>query len=128
LNCFRGIRDMTDEEGQLERAAVWFKSNRNKYAYAKTSRRVVYQGWAVTGRSDPLYHELGIRQHVYMDAANELWYRGKLNVMESYPFDFSDAYLLDAMKGLVADEDIEKWKRWQDGSLFEYNKHYYNEA
>ncbi len=127
LDCFRNIKDMTDEATQLAVAYETFRRNRNRYAYAKTKKRFIYQGWIVPGRSDPLYEEYGLDSQLYIDALNSLWLSGELVPLENYPYDFSERYIVSNLHSFLKQEEIEKWKKWIRGDLFPHNRYYYND-
>lgn len=112
LNNFSGISRMADESTQLCNVQD-FIGRHPEVHFAKSATRCVYQGWAVPGRSTPEYYDKGLRQHLYMDALNDAWLAGRLNIAESFPFDFSDAYLVSMFRERLGTESIAIWQSWK---------------
>lgn len=120
LNNFSGLTRMADEQTQLCNAYD-FISHNPLVKFAKSHQRVVYQGWAVPGRSTPEYYDKGLRQHLYMDSLNEAWHTGILDVSENYPFDFSDEYVELQFSQHLTQAQIDIWKSWKKSEV----KYYY---
>jgi hypothetical protein len=119
LNNFSGIKRMADEYTQLVNAQRFILEH-PQAEFAKSTLRSVYQGWAVPGRSTPEYYDKGLRQHLYMDALNEAWFSGLLNVEEGYPFDFSDHYLSSIFRQSLSPDMIDVWRAWKAGEVRYY--------
>ena len=47
---------------------------------------------------------------LHVDALNEAWFDGKLNVAEGYPCDFSDEYISTIFKQSLSSEVIDGWR------------------
>lgn len=105
-----------DENSQLV-SAMNYRNHHPRARYAVTDGRSLHQGWMVPGRSTPEYYDKGLRQHVFMDAANELWLAGRLDVTEGYPYDFSDAYFGGLVADVVSPEDHRIWRLWRDNEV-----------
>lgn len=112
LSSFAGVKRMADEHTQLCNVQD-FISRQPQVRFAKSAVRSVYQGWAVPGRSTPEYYDKGLRQHLYMDALNDVWLAGAFNVAESFPYDFSDAYLVSVFRDRLPAESIAIWQNWK---------------
>lgn len=112
LNNFSGLKRMADEHTQLCNAQGFIERH-PEVRFAKSATRCVYQGWAVPGRSTPEYYDKGLRQHLYMDALNDAWLEGNFNIFESFPFDFSDAYLVSLFRNRLPTESIAVWQNWK---------------
>jgi hypothetical protein len=121
LNNFCGIKRMADEHTQLCNAQNYI-SRHPEVRFAKSAERCVYQGWAVPGRSTPEYYDKGLRQHLYMDALNNAWLAGGLDVTEGFPFDFSDDYLASIFSMFLSTADVEVWKEWKKREI----QYFYN--
>lgn len=121
LHNFSGLRRMADEQTQLCNVHDFMMRN-PAAGFSKSRERCVYQGWAVPGRSTPEYYDKGLRQHLYMDALNEAWYEGRLDVTENYPYDFSDSYLVSLLAKELSSGQVEIWKQWKASEV----KYYYS--
>ena len=121
LNNFSGIKRMADEKSQLCNA-MNFIQHHPEVRFSKSASRIVYQGWAVPGRSTPEYYDKGLRQHLYMDVLNDAWLAGSLDVSESFPHDFSNAYLLKFFTDHLSTEAITIWHKWKTQEIkYQYN-------
>lgn len=112
LNNFSGIKRMADEQTQLCNVQA-FISAHPQSRFAKSPRRIVYQGWAVPGRSTPEYYDKGLRQHLYMDALNEAWFDEDFDVDQGYPFDYSDEYIQTKLRLRLPRNAVDVWKEWK---------------
>jgi len=112
LNNFAGIKRMADEHTQLCNVQD-FISAQPQSRFAKSPQRIVYQGWAIPGRSTPEYYDKGLRQHLYMDALNEAWFEGRFDVDQGYPFDYSDDYLRSVLASRLPEDVVNVWQQWK---------------
>lgn len=112
LNNVSAAKRLADEKSQLAAALDFLRSHPGS-RIAKTASRCVHQGWMVPGRSTPEYYDKGLRQHVFMDAANQLWFDGLLDPTQGYPYDFSDAYLDPLLASRIGSTDMDIWREWR---------------
>lgn len=127
MTAYEGIRDgVNDEPHQLRRIADEI-ARRGISTWGRSGRRVVYQGWAAPGRSDPKYASLGLAQHLLLDRLNEAWLSDELDSAEGMPFDFSADCLAGLFEGHLPPEQIAAWAAWRRGDLGGGYENWYNE-
>lgn|GEM_PF-1791518 len=115
LNAVNDLRYFLDEDSQLRRVLNYIRRKDNRdILFAKTENRHLYWGWAIPGRSDPLYYRLGLKQHIFTDALNEAWLAGSLNVMDDFPRDIGIDHLLDIFSYSGIDKlQIDSYNIWR---------------
>ena len=111
LNNVAAAARLGDESSQLMAAFDYAKRHTSRSFY-KSDCRCIFQGWMIPGRSTPEYYELGLRQHIYMDAVNDGWLSGYLNVMQNYPYDFDIDYIAGIMEPKITAENLSVWRQW----------------
>lgn len=121
LNNVAVAQRLADEGSQLVSALEYVRRHPTRRA-AITGSRGVHQGWMVPGRSTPEYYDLGLRQHVLMDAMNEAWLAGRLDVTQGYPYDFSDDYMRSVIQRTIGAHDYEIWRQWRKGIHYFYDR------
>jgi glycosyltransferase involved in cell wall biosynthesis len=116
IHCQDKVDHYMNEHWQVKRAAEFFMAapKDSRPRFAKTSRAVVHQGWIVPARSEPTYYQEGLVQHVYMECLNEAWYAGRLDVAQSLPLDFSEAYIVELFRRDLDEAAAAQWLKWRD--------------
>ncbi|MEA5461285.1 glycosyltransferase family A protein [Arcicella sp. LKC2W] len=116
LNNFKKVKRMGDEQTQFLNAFKFIREHR-ECSFAKTNIRFIHQGWAVPGRSTPEYYDKGLKQHLFMDALNESWYNDEIDIMQNYPFDFEETYLVPILGKHLSEELINVWLDWKKNDV-----------
>lgn len=119
LHNVSGIRRMADEQTQLCNVHDFLAQNPTS-TFAKSRQRSVFQGWTVPGRSTPEYYDKGLRQHIYMDSLNEAWYSGRLDVVQNFPYDFSDSYVTSLLSQELTQAQVQIWEQWKTSDVRYY--------
>jgi len=111
---------IADENGRLEAALAHITSRMEETPdihFFRTTERCLAQGWACPGRSDPKYHEVGVKSHVFLDCLNEAWLEGRLDPTENFPYDFSDGYLSRFFARDISPAQLARYWEWRRGSV-----------
>jgi len=94
----------------------------NNLSMGRLPIRSMCQGQAIGSRTDGLARYRGLAQPLYLNATSELWYNGKMDVLENFPKDFSVGYLESIFREQgVPNNDIEAWKRLRTSLLDDVN-------
>jgi len=124
LNSWKGIPKWNDERYQLKKAVDYIREaflRGENPRFAKTEKEVLCHGFSTSVTLNGHALNKGLNCLVFNEFLNRKWLQGKINVMESYPKDFSEEYLINVLRdaGMV-DEDISKWQQWKREVIKQY--------
>jgi hypothetical protein len=119
-NCY-----VEDETEQILKAYEFLKNKEgssNPRAF-QSSLRIIYQGWAVSVRSDDVFLlRAGFSGFNLIDVLSKQWSEGLFNCSENTPFDFSKKFILECLKnGDVSSDILNAYSLWRNGCTINPN-------
>lgn len=109
LYLWEGAQVQVDEIKQLQKAGKWYEQRHGRYA--KSKRELTKTSFSTSATN--MYKEVELDIFVFNHHLNEAWKNGKLDAMENFPKDFSQAYIGEC---LISANDSRasfgEWKKW----------------
>lgn len=116
LYMWKDSINLLDEKIQLRNAGVWFgkhKTNKNIVTRTKEEKMKTTFKSSASGH----YHDYDVNLSVdkVNEIINEAWYNNEFDVMQNFPKDFSDDYIVSFLeKENHQDAKVEDWKKWAE--------------
>ncbi|MBP7173654.1 MAG: glycosyltransferase family 2 protein [Cloacibacterium sp.] len=115
LQIWKNMEGRVDEKRQIINATSYYRKHKNNpYFLAKTKSEVMRTTFQSSATGS--YHQYGFDFEVnhFNHVLNEAWFLDKLDVLENFPQDFSEEYVLKILEDNSLKVSGLNWKKWAE--------------
>jgi len=120
LHAFRAPDYCFQMSSQFERATQYVKARRNHVTFAHSGEELVRHGYSSTSRRTNFVASARFDPMPLNLALNSAWLDGNLDETRDLPEDFDEETVVQAVKGRLAQHDVDAWRRWKRSFLDYY--------
>ncbi len=113
LHIWQDFTNEVNEKKQLLNAVSYYKNHKHNNFLARFHQEILKTTFSSSATNS--YHKYSIDLNINKinHILNEEWFNGNLDIMQNYPKDFSDDYIISLLiKNNFSESEIENWKLW----------------